>query len=409
MFNSFTALKSYLLLLTASLLLSACGGDTDTDTSSKPAPVERGALLSSDVISEYPVRNYLRLVNFSAESGRAYDVEVVRLTYNTSLESGDIVQASGIVALPLNKEGVSPLLSYQHATLFLDSVVPGNDPIKDMTPIFSASAGFVAVAPDYIGYGASKALSHPYIQAVPSANSVIDLIRAARVYLKQRNIALNDQLFLAGYSEGGYVSMAAHQQMETQYADEFTVTANVVGGGPYDVRGTVETILLDDARLNSPAYFGFLVHAYDRYYELDNLTLRAIKSPHHLTVDEYYDGDRSGSAINSVLPRDTDELFNGYFLSDFASLTGELTLKYRLEENNVYDWTPRATLRMYHGQKDETVPYRNATTALAAMTQSKETDVSLTDCDMVPSTHVNCAVGFATFAIDYLLGAASDR
>ena len=330
-------------------------------------------------------------------------------TYNTALESGDIVVASGIVVLPLDKSGVSPMLSYQHTTIFHDESVPSNDHVQDMTPIFTASAGFVTVAPDYIGYGASKALSHPYIQAAPSANSVIDLIRAARTYLAQRDIGLNGQLFLAGYSEGGYVSMAAHQQMETLYSEEFPVTASVVGAGPYDVRGTVDEMLLNTTRINSPAYFGFIVHGYDRYYELDNLTLRAIASPHHMTVDEYYDGNSTSSAINSLLPRDTDELFNGYFLSDYAGITGELSLKYRLDENNVYNWAPKAPIRLYHGQNDETVPYSNSSTALTAMTANEASEVTLTDCEMVPSTHVNCAAGFATFATNYLLNASTDR
>ena len=409
-------------MLSIMLFLVACNSSGDKDTSvdngssldiavkaANELSIEQGALLTSEVVAKYLVSDSLRLKTFSVLSGRSYDVEVVNLTYNTMLESGDIVAASGIVVLPLDKAGVSPLLSYQHTTVFHDGAVPSNDHVRDMTPILTASAGFVTVAPDYIGYGASNALTHPYIQSVPSANSVIDLIRAARIYLEQRNVGLNDQLFLAGYSEGGYVSMAAHQHMETLFPEEFPITASVIGAGPYDVRSTVDAMLLNTARINSPAYFGFIVHAYDRYYELDNLTLRAIASPHHMTVDEYYDGNSTSSAINSLLPRDPDELFNSYFLSDYAGITGELSLKYQLDKNNVYNWAPKAPISLYHGQNDETVPYANSSTALSTMTANEAFDVSLTDCEMVPSTHVNCAVGFATFALNYLLNTSMDR
>ena len=388
----------------AVLLLSACGGDKDEQKST-----ERGALLSSSSLAEYDVSDVLALAVFSIRSGRSYDIDVVKLTYNTALESGDIVTASGTIALPRNKTGASPMLSYQHATIFLNSVVPSNDPKFDMTPIFAASAGFVTVAPDYIGYGASNALSHPYIQAVPSANSVIDLIRAARTYLKQREISLNGQLFLAGYSEGAYVSMAAHQEMEASYPDEFSVTASVIGGGPYDVRGTVDDLLLNTARISSPSTIGYVAHAYDRYYELDNLTLRAIVSPHHMTVDNYYDGSRTGSAINSVLPRNTDDLFDSYFLSAYAGITGEMTLKYQLNQNDVYDWAPKAPIRLFHGSDDEIVPYANSIKAVSVMNENEGVDVTLTDCNSIQATHSNCAVGYATFALDYLLDESVGR
>ena len=386
------------------MLLGACGGAA-TDEVNEPS----GALLRVEPLNNYPVNNSFQLITFSLVSGRGYDVEVVKLSYSTSLEDGRSVQASGIVAIPKDKVGASPLLSYQHATLFKDTAVPSNDPLFDKTPILAASAGFVAVAPDYIGYGDSKSLTHPYIQAVPSANSVVDLIRAAKAYLEQRDIALNEQLFLVGYSEGSYATIAAHRHIEANFSDELTVTASIAGGGPYDVRAMADRVILNETGLDSPAHFGYVVHAYERLYDLDNLTLRAIASPHHKTIDDYYDGSSAGSTINALLPRSTSELFNPYFQSEYAGLVGELALKYQLERNNVYDWTPKAPVKLFHGQNDRYVDYANASNALATMQANGATDVTLTDCSQVPSSHLNCAVEFATFATTYLFSAATDR
>ena len=397
-------LYNYLLIILTASILTACGGSDRTE-SDAPA----GSLISAVPMTDYEVNVSLRLIAFSVLSGRSYDVEVVKLTYHTELEEGLLVQASGIVAIPKFKTGPSPLLSYQHATIFKDSAVPSNDPLFDMTPILAASAGFVVVAPDYIGYGVSKSLTHPYIQAVPTANSVIDLVRAAKTYLQQRDVTLNNQLFLAGYSEGGYASLAAHQRMEAEFADEFTVTASIAGGGPYDIRSTADQVVLNEATLDSPAYFGYVVHAYDRLYDLDNLTLRAIASPHHMTVDNYYDGTSAGATINALLPRNTNELFNPYFQSEYAGIAGELSLKYRLEQNNVYDWKPEAPVKLFHGQNDNYVDYANASTALSAMQSNGAASVTLTDCSSVPSNHVNCGIEFATFATAYLFTVATDR
>jgi len=152
-----------------------------------------------------------------------------------------------------------------------------------------------------------------------------------------------------------------------------------------------------------------VVHAYDRLYDLDNLTLRAIASPHHLTIDNYYDGESTGTMINTLLPRNTNELFNPYFQSEYAGIAGELMLKYRLEQNNVYDWSPEAPVQLFHGQNDNYVDYANATTALTAMQSNGAEMVSLSNCSAIPSTHVNCGIEFATFVTDYLFSVATDR
>ncbi len=405
--KSLKRVSNFVLLFFIATALVACGGESDDNTNDSVGVA--GTLINAEALNDYAVNASIRMMAFSLISSRSYDVEVVKLSYYTTLEAGVIVKASGIVALPKAKLGASPLLSYQHATIFKDTAAPSNDPLFDMTPILAASAGFVSVAPDYIGYGISKSLTHPYIQSIPTANSVIDLLRAAKSYLQGRGIVLNNQLFLAGYSEGGYATLAAHQRIESEFADEFTVTSSIAGGGPYDIRGTADHIILNETTLESPAYFGYVVHAYDRMYDLDNLTLRAIASPHHMTIDNYYDGNSTGSSINAILPRNTDELFNAYFQSDYAGIVGELRLKYYLEQNNVYDWKPAAPVMLFHGQNDTYVNYSNATTTLAAMQANGAASVTLTDCEAVPSTHVNCGIEFATFATAHLFDVATDR
>ena len=102
-------------------------------------------------------------------------------------------------------------------------------------------------------------------------------------------------------------------------------------------------------------------------------------------------------------------LFNPYFQSSYAGIAGELMLKYRLEQNSVYDWTPTAPVKLFHGQNDNYVDYANATTALAKMQSNDAESVSLTNCSAIPSNHVNCGVEFATFATNYLFSVATDR
>jgi len=80
-----------------------------------------------------------------------------------------------------------------------------------------------------------------------------------------------------------------------------------------------------------------------------------------------------------------------------------------LDQNNVYDWKPQAPVKLFHGQNDSYVRYDNATTALSTMQANGATSVTLTDCDVQPSTHVKCGAEFATFATQYLFTVATDR
>ena len=51
---------------------------------------------------------------------------------------------------------------------------------------------------------------HPYMVALPSATSVVDMIRAGKNLCDSLNVLISEDVFLAGYSEGGFVTMAAH-------------------------------------------------------------------------------------------------------------------------------------------------------------------------------------------------------
>lgn len=78
----------------------------------------------------------------------------------------------------------------------------------------------------------------------------------------------NNQLFLAGYSEGGYATLATQKTIEENYQNELTVTASAFGAGAYDMLGTAKELLDSNnpAALTYPAYVAFVLKAYDTIY-----------------------------------------------------------------------------------------------------------------------------------------------
>ena len=49
------------------------------------------------------------------------------------------------------------------------------------------------------------------------------------------DITIKDAVYLAGYSQGGWATLALHEALEKDYPDEFNLKGSVCGAGPYDL------------------------------------------------------------------------------------------------------------------------------------------------------------------------------
>ena len=332
-----------------------------------------------------------------------------KLTYRTPNVSGNLINASGLVCLPAGRSGGRPVISYQHGTIFRDGEAPSSGfstSGEGLIGAILAGVGYVAVLPDYIGYGDSTDELHPYVHAATLASSTIDMNRAARRFLDAPgiNVAANGRFFLTGYSEGGYATLAAQRLMEQSLAAEFPITASEPGAGPYDLTGTTR-ILMGQPTLPQPAFTGFFLKSYDSIYSPSSLLSSMVSATYADAVNTRYDGNYSRDEINLALGGRnvaTSELFNPAFLASYLD-SGFPEFKARIAENDIYDWAPTVPTRLFHGVSDEVVPYDNAVTAKAAMEANGTTAVTLVDCDAgaLPTTHSNCARPFARDMIVY--------
>ena len=166
-----------------------------------------------------------------------YDVDVYKVTYRTSYGGSSLI-ASGLIALPKTTVAVG-MLSFQHGTIVRQNEAPSNLSATDPNTLLYgalASSGFIGVIPDYLGFGASSAILHPYYVEEYTASAVVDMLRAARELAEQKAVQFNERLFLAGYSEGGYATMAAHKAIEANGLDGFDLIASFAGAGAYDIQ-----------------------------------------------------------------------------------------------------------------------------------------------------------------------------
>jgi pimeloyl-ACP methyl ester carboxylesterase len=398
------------LVLTTGLLFS-CGGGTAGSTT--PAPGQAAA--AGDLVSwSWAVTLNTTTLNaaiiaagmigFTAVS----DVSCYKLTYKTPHASGALINASGLVCLPATRSGGRPVLSYQHGTIFQDVDAPSSfsTSAEGLLGAVFAAIGYIVVMPDYIGYGDSTALLHPFVHAATLASATVDMNRAARVFFKQPGIGgvTNGQLFLAGYSEGGYATLATQRLMEQSLKTEFPITASEPGAGPYDLSSTTQTIL-GLATLPQPAFAGFFLVAYDSLYNQPSQLAYYFSSTYASVDATLFDGRFTRGQIASALGGSnvlTSTLFNPAFIASFLG-TGETALKAHIAENNIYNWAHAVPTRLFQGQNDDIVPYANTTTAKAAMNSNGSTSVTVVNCNAgaLPTTHENCIPPFAIDVVIY--------
>ena len=91
-----------------------------------------------------------------------------------------------------------------------------------------AGAGFVYVAPDYLGLGDSAVPRHRYFHAATEASSAADLLAASRDVLARLKVRRSGELFTFGFSQGGHAALALHRLLQRRGV-EVTATATVDG------------------------------------------------------------------------------------------------------------------------------------------------------------------------------------
>ncbi len=384
-------MKTSLGLLFCFILLS--------QTACKAIFDNNGDLLSSTQRSSHSLstmRNALSNSRYTAK----YAVKTYRIVYETEDSNGDSVEASGLLAVPQKSSSrKSPLVVHLHDTITKNNFAPSYLYQASNNISKAASLGYIVIAPDYIGYGKSNNETHPYLHEKTLVSSTIDMMKASKQWLKNHNRPINKQVFIEGYSEGGYAAMATHKKIEKDYRDDFTITASVPGGGPYDLSATVQT-LIDREKLEDPVSIAFIIKAYNDIYSSDLLNAAIKPAFRSIVRDDINNGSYDTSELNDLLGYQTHSFLKDSFIQDMRDGT-ETRLSKNLRRNNLYDWKPKTTMRIVHGEDDKVIPYDNAVKTVDEMIANGATNIELIACDVSPfkARHDICSVFSYNYAI----------
>lgn len=374
---------------------SSCSKQEAPPTTETPATPDTH-LVSSTLIGEYSttaLASRVPDIPLAATLVR-YPIRVYKLTYTTRTPSGQPVTASGALLVPVTTQAL-PLLSYQHGTIRPDEEDRAPSYYKSSSEVYSAvsvlaSTGYIVAAPDYIGYGASKAQPHPYEHAPSLASASLDMLRAAKEFCRKENAALSQKTFLLGYSEGGFATMALHKLMEEQAATEFTVTASAPGAGAYHKSAFASYILNATQPLNFLSSYVWVLDTYNRVY--------GINRPYTYYFNQPWAGQLQANPFGEV-PTQASQLFTGTFRAGVLDKS-DTQLLAAFRDNDIHDWKPRAPLALFHGTADDYVPYFNSQDAYNAMQARGATQVELRP---IPGgTHFSSVATYTLLALAFI-------
>ena len=361
-----------------------------------------GSLISYDhkiTASNADIQQLLDLALGNNAPVSLYDMSMYSIEYEIIDSQGMSDTLSGLVSFPLAPTKSFPIASYQHGTTIEDSNVPSVTGLNlsnqevSIISIAMASSGFIIILPDYSGLGSSEGY-HPYIIADTYTPAITNMIRAVKELSTDLNInnsfMYNNQLYLFGYSEGGYATMAAQRDIEQSMSDEFNLTATFPMAGPYDLSGTMVDFYLSINFYPQPYYVANVLfnhlHYYDTLQNLDQYFLPFWAD----TLSSLFDGTHSGSFINSMMPDSPIEILLPDVIDDFSS-NGENLFRQTLEENTLLDWTPVTPTYLIHAIADDIVPIANAQVAYNTFIDNGAESVRLIEMPVSIGGHEDAA------------------
>ena len=418
--------SKYLISISALALLSACGTDGNSGVNS----VENGStqLLSATVIDDVNASVMLQIVKgIKPDAVNAFGYKAVKISYMTVGQDDQAVKASGLLVIPTAtaeyqayraSQNLLPfsvsMICDNHGTIFLNSEAPTKVEVADGMPNYPLAvsmtglAGFAGIYPDYVGFGDSNTTVHPYILKKAAAQNAVDMIKASMNYMESNGIALNHQLYVTGYSEGGYNAMATAQSIENGAIANVNLMGVAPMAGPYNVEDLANREINASHTMVYPAFLGDLTYSYAHYYDDVNLEDIAVPSlaQFQLAFNGYNDtvpihvilGLANGTTDYGFYTHTADALFKSSFISEYQNDLNNV-MRQKFIENNLDTWTPKSKMNFIQCLDDEIIPFSESNNTYNLF-KSKGADVTLTGIPtsilfqqqdtMHPFIHANC-------------------
>ncbi len=409
-----TLLYKSILVLFISAFIISCSSDKPDDIIKEK---ENTFLVDYKKVTEYKKEDiisfvkqantlYGNVITFSDKL--KYGVDVYSITYNTTFQENKIV-ASGLVIIP-KSDGVFPIFSFQNGTNTLHRNAPTANPYSYIIQMFNlvGSSGFISVIPDYLGFGASKNMFHPYLDKKSTVSSIVDMLKAVKELTdgteEKITVKSSNDLYLSGYSQGGWSTMCLQKELELHHSKDFSIKASSCGAGPYNLETMIKYVLKQNTYRNPY----FLAYVFNKMYQMgeanEELLKKIIQEPYASRLKEnLFDGARTGVEINNELTTNISKLFTKNFIDNYETSADFKIIREWLRKNSVDFWKTNIPTRLYYGTADKLVP---ATTSQEAYNKMVDLGTDKSNLQLVPisnETHSSSFLPIELYTLQWFI------
>ena len=350
----------FLIVVFAGLFLNSCNDNNEPETPDYEYYVSNQ--YKSEITAQtinlkllFAQVQFPEIAAFSAEATN--DILVHKVTYRTLLQ-GKNIKASGLVYLP-KTAGNYPVMCFQNGTNTVNSDAPSESSGSDNWFMLEslASMGFIVVVPDYIGFGESANLPHPYLHAESTTQSILDMLRAVNELTAEDKVEAKPtkDLYIFGYSQGGWATMQLQREIEKNHSEEFDLVASSCAAGPYSI-GFMNDFIAKSTDYPMPYFLGYLLNSYHSLKLFPNPLSDLFQEPYASKIPTLFNGTNTGGTINAALTSNMANLLTSEFRTGFDTNTKFSVLKSAFVANSVAPWNISTPTRLYHGSADELIP-----------------------------------------------------
>ncbi len=354
-------------------------------------------------------------------------VKAYKVNYMTTDDNGKSIEASGLITIPdLTPEFLAAykanklpglenkkhddftlsIVSDQHGTVFKATEAPTSQALLTHAPnslstAFSSAALFMTVQPDYIGVG-DTVVSHPFVLEKSLANATADMIEAAITFANKAGLPINGQVFLSGYSEGGYATMAAAKEIQ-ENRPNINLKAVAPMAGPYDM-DKIGLGAISSTVMAYPPYLAYVIKSYDEVYsDVDRNDI--IVSDYASKLDSVFNGEHNTSVAYMMLPnvitggadgQNPNKLFKEEFIAEYKT-NPDTPLRKHFVQNSPINWKPEMPMKLLHCTNDMVIPYAMSELAIKSFKEQGATQVELIPINNVTAqahstVHSQCGI-----------------
>lgn len=263
----------------------------------------------------------------------------------------------------------------EHYTVLSDAECPTNSCSTEQI----ALGDNLLIMPDYLGYGETKDLLHPYLNHELCAINSVNALNAGYAVFqiaKESSTKLEDdwKMYVLGCSQGGANALAVHKYLDTHpdLASKWRFAYSYCCAGPYSPRKTLE-YYYEHETLTYPVILPMVIKSMldsypdilGKWKEEDFYCEKylAVKSTMDKLISEKENtSEQLIAKLKGLLNCDTVKI-SDILSKNALNKESEMTKAFFqcLDKNDLTKgWTPTHEIKLYHSKDDDIVPYSNA-------------------------------------------------